>query len=81
MSHVMFGGITHPSAVALCRKLVAMTPSRWSACSSPIRVGGGGSGDENGVAVGRPKASRASVFTFRNGYHGDLWRDVGMRSG
>ena len=26
MSHVMFGGITHPSAVALCRQLVAMTP-------------------------------------------------------
>ncbi|MGL5241954.1 MAG: aminotransferase class III-fold pyridoxal phosphate-dependent enzyme, partial [Kluyvera ascorbata] len=27
MSHVMFGGITHPAAVALCRKLVAMTPA------------------------------------------------------
>lgn len=26
MSHVMFGGITHPPAVDLCRKLVAMTP-------------------------------------------------------
>ncbi|HGH0688767.1 TPA: aminotransferase class III-fold pyridoxal phosphate-dependent enzyme, partial [Klebsiella pneumoniae] len=27
MSHVMFGGITHPPAVALCRQLVAMTPA------------------------------------------------------
>jgi len=27
MSHVMFGGITHPAAVALCRQLVAMTPA------------------------------------------------------
>ena len=26
MSHVMFGGITHPAAVALCRRLVAITP-------------------------------------------------------
>src|ERR1041384_4398349 len=26
MSHVMFGGITHPAAVALCRQLVSMTP-------------------------------------------------------
>ncbi|GAB7267123.1 hypothetical protein DZJ_36760 [Dickeya ananatis] len=27
MSHVMFGGITHPAAVALCRQLVAITPA------------------------------------------------------
>ncbi|MGP2731405.1 aminotransferase class III-fold pyridoxal phosphate-dependent enzyme, partial [Serratia marcescens] len=26
MSHVMFGGITHPSAISLCRRLVEMTP-------------------------------------------------------
>ena len=27
MSHVMFGGITHPSAIALSRQLVEMTPA------------------------------------------------------
>lgn len=26
MSHAMFGGITHPATIALCRRLVAMTP-------------------------------------------------------
>ncbi|MXP51047.1 adenosylmethionine--8-amino-7-oxononanoate transaminase [Pantoea sp. SoEX] len=26
MSHIMFGGITHPSAILLCRKLVDITP-------------------------------------------------------
>lgn len=35
MAHVMFGGVTHPSAVALCQKLVGMTPRRWSACFWP----------------------------------------------
>ena len=36
MSHVMFGGITHQPAVDLCRRLVAMTPARWSAFSLQI---------------------------------------------
>ncbi|PPI86887.1 adenosylmethionine--8-amino-7-oxononanoate transaminase [Candidatus Pantoea edessiphila] len=27
MSHVMFGGITHPSAITLCRKLIDIMPS------------------------------------------------------
>ncbi len=52
ISHVMFGGITHPSAVALCRQLVAMTPESLE-CVFPrrFRFGGGRSGDENGAAV------------------------------
>ncbi len=31
MSHVMFGGITHPAAIALCRQLIDITDDKlWS---------------------------------------------------
>ncbi|MGL5699754.1 MAG: adenosylmethionine--8-amino-7-oxononanoate transaminase [Kluyvera sp.] len=75
MSHVMFGGITHPSAVALCRKLVAMTPEPLECVFLA---------DSGSVAVevamkmalqywqakGEP---RQRFLTFRNGYHGDTF--------
>ncbi|MGP1931735.1 MAG: aminotransferase class III-fold pyridoxal phosphate-dependent enzyme, partial [Arsenophonus sp. ET-DL12-MAG3] len=28
MSHVMFGGITHPAAIALCRQLIDITDDK-----------------------------------------------------
>ncbi len=75
MSHVMFGGITHPSAVALCRKLVEMTPE---ALECVFLADSGSVAVEVAMkmalqywqAKGEP---RQRFLTFRNGYHGDTF--------
>lgn len=41
MSHVMFGGITHPAAVALCRCAAVPQTSGNYACAAGMRVSGG----------------------------------------
>ncbi len=73
MSHVMFGGITHPAAIALCRKLVAMTPAALECVFLA---------DSGSVAVevalkmalqywqGRGE-QRQRFLALRHGYHGD----------
>ncbi|WP_337248658.1 adenosylmethionine--8-amino-7-oxononanoate transaminase [Cronobacter dublinensis] len=75
MSHVMFGGIIHPAAIALCRALVAMTPESLECVFLA---------DSGSVAVevamkmalqywharGEP---RQRFLTFRHGYHGDTF--------
>jgi len=76
MAHVMFGGITHPSAVAMCRKLIAMT-------ADPLdRVFISDSGSvavevalkmaiQYWVAKGKPDKKR--MLTIEHGYHGDTF--------
>lgn len=75
MSHVMFGGITHPAAVALCRQLVAMTPEALECVFLA---------DSGSVAVevsmkmalqywlGRGE-TRQQFLTLKRGYHGDTF--------
>lgn len=75
MSHVMFGGITHPPAVNLCRQLVAMTPDPLEC----IFLADSGS---VAVEVALKMAlqywqargeKRQRILTLRHGYHGDTF--------
>lgn len=75
MSHVMFGGITHPAAVALCRRLVAMTPA-------PLECVFLADSGSVAVEVAMKMAlqywqargeKRQRFLTLRRGYHGDTF--------
>ena len=75
MSHVMFGGITHPAAVALCRKLVSMAPAGlekvFLADSGSVAV-------EVAMKMAVQYYSgdtlpRNKFLTVRHGYHGDTF--------
>ncbi len=76
MSHVMFGGITHPQAVRLARKLVDISPApltRVFFCDS------GSVAVEVAIKMAvqywsslqRPEKNR--LLTVRGGYHGDTF--------
>ncbi|WP_192458492.1 adenosylmethionine--8-amino-7-oxononanoate transaminase [Musicola keenii] len=75
MSHVMFGGITHPSAVALCRRLVAMTPA---ALECVFLADSGSVAVEVAMKMAlqywQARGQRRQRFlTLRHGYHGDTF--------
>ncbi|KAB8313075.1 adenosylmethionine--8-amino-7-oxononanoate transaminase [Erwinia endophytica] len=75
MSHVMFGGMTHPSAVALCRKLVTMTPEGlecvFLADSGSVAVE---VSMKMALQYWQARGERRQRFlTLRNGYHGDTF--------
>jgi len=73
MSHVMFGGITHPPAVNLCRKLVAMTPD---ALECVFLADSGSVAVEVAMKMAlqywKSKGeTRQRFLTLGGGYHGD----------
>ncbi len=81
MSHVMFGGLTHEPAVALCAKLVEITPPGLEHVFLS---------DSGSVAVevaikmclqhwrsqGKPEKRR--LLTWRGGYHGDTFHPMSV---
>jgi len=76
MAHVMFGGLTHPPAVALAQKLVSLTPAPLQTvffCDSgsvaveiAIKMA-----IQYQAALGN--AGKQKLLTIRQGYHGDTF--------
>ncbi|QCO70848.1 adenosylmethionine--8-amino-7-oxononanoate transaminase [Buchnera aphidicola] len=75
MSHVMFGGITHPPAIALCQNLISLTPEKLDCIFLS---------DSGSVAIEiaikmliqywHSLGQKRKLFlTIRNGYHGDTF--------
>lgn len=75
MSHVMFGGITHPAAVELSRQLIAMTPE---ALECVFLADSGSIAVEVSMKMalqywlGRGE-TRQKFLTLKRGYHGDTF--------
>ncbi|NQY88763.1 MAG: adenosylmethionine--8-amino-7-oxononanoate transaminase [Colwellia sp.] len=81
MSHVMFGGLTHPSAIILCKKLIQLTPAgldKVFLCDSgsvSVEVA-----MKMALQYWHSKAhlennalTKTKLLTVKNGYHGDTF--------
>lgn len=76
MSHVMFGGITHASAIGVAKRLVAMTPEPLDAV---FLADSGSVSVEVAIKmalqyqVSRNRSAKNQLLTIRGGYHGDTF--------
>lgn len=76
MAHVMFGGLTHPSAVKLAELLVRLTPD---ALSKVFFSDSGSVSVEVALKMAiqyqfsRGRAEKRRMVTLRGGYHGDTF--------
>ncbi|MEC5320878.1 adenosylmethionine--8-amino-7-oxononanoate transaminase [Brenneria populi subsp. brevivirga] len=75
MSHVMFGGITHPQAVALCRRLTSLAPE---ALECVFLADSGSVAVEVALKMALQYwqtrgQQRRRFLTLRHGYHGDTF--------
>lgn len=81
MSHVMFGGLTHEPAVALCEQLVAMTPEPLTRV---FLADSGSVGVEVAIKLAlqfhssQGRAHKRRLLTARGGYHGDTFGDMSV---
>lgn len=81
MSHVMFGGLTHESAITLCERLVNLTPSGLD----KVFLSDSGSVSvevamkmaiqywQSKKTTGKYYKDKSKLLTVRNGYHGDTF--------
>lgn len=81
MSHVMFGGLTHPSAIILCEKLINLTPegldkvflSDSGSVSVEVAMKMALQYQHAIAEKNKITLSKTKLLTVRNGYHGDTF--------
>lgn len=81
MSHVMFGGLTHPSAITLCEKLIALTPQgldKVFLCDSgsvsvEVAMKMALQYCHSKAQQSKNELTKTKLLTVKNGYHGDTF--------
>lgn len=81
MSHVMFGGLTHQSAISLCEKLITLTPqgldkvflSDSGSVSVEVAIKMALQYQHAKAHKQKQPLTKTKLMTVRNGYHGDTF--------
>jgi len=81
MSHVMFGGLTHQSAIELCEKLIRLTPkgldkvflSDSGSVAVEVAMKMALQYQHASAQYEKKPLTKTKLLTVRNGYHGDTF--------